>query len=70
MSRRYEFLEDGAQLITGNDLIEEFEDWDLSVPAALVLGNPWATAAVLTGTPDQIISQLRAYISVVEGSTE
>lgn len=74
MGSRYEFLEDGAQLVATLDGMEgvcyeqaerDFRNGD----AYLVLGNPSATAAVIQGTKAQIIEQLRGYIAVVEQSS-
>lgn len=69
MSRRYEFLEDGASLISGEDLLDLNEDWteaDIRDGFALVLGNPYATAGVLYGTRESIANQLRTWLALVE----
>jgi hypothetical protein len=70
MSKRWEFLEEGAELIVGpDDLLEEFgqETYDDGVgDVALVMGNPWATAAVLCGTRESIAATLRQWLALVE----
>jgi hypothetical protein len=72
MSRRYEWLEPGAEVVSDPEEIADMSDgWGGEVPAglvALVMGNPWATAAVLHNTPDNIIATLREWIELVEAS--
>lgn len=73
MSRRYEFLEETAELIEGDELLETFGD-DIADHllegdhVALVLGNPWATAGVLVGDRDSIAQTLRSWLAIVQGS--
>lgn len=73
MSKRYEFLEDGVELLTGDDVRELMEYTDSHEPAAdqvaLVLGNPWATAGVLIATREQIAGTLREWLEIVEDQT-
>jgi hypothetical protein len=71
VSRRYEWLEPGAEVISDpEEIADMFDEWE-PVPGdevVLVMGNPWATAAVLQNTPDGIIETLREWIELVEAS--
>jgi hypothetical protein len=74
MSRRYEFLEETAEIIEGDELLDTFGDDILIDPAdgeyvALVLGNPWATAGVLLGDRTSIAQTLRSWLAIVEQAT-
>lgn len=76
MSKRYEFLDDAAELVTNPDYLEELSDttdsdWDVpemvkSGNVVLVIGNPWATAGALYGTREQIADTLRGWLAIVE----
>ena len=67
MSRHYEFLSDSAEVIREPvELDTLFEAWDAPWgTVALVMGDPYDAAGVLTGTPDQIVSHLEALIALV-----
>jgi alkanesulfonate monooxygenase SsuD/methylene tetrahydromethanopterin reductase-like flavin-dependent oxidoreductase (luciferase family) len=72
MSRRYEWLEPGCELVTDPDEMMDIWDEDGEPEpgqAYLVLGNPYATAALIPGTPDEIIATLQEYIDIVRANT-
>jgi hypothetical protein len=68
MSRHYEFLHDDAQLLEEPEqLAEAFPEWEpADGAAALVIGNPWDAAGVITGTRSEIAARLRAYLALVD----
>jgi len=69
VSRRYEFLEHGAELLTGDDLYDISDDWlpgEIESTVALVIGNPYATAGVLHGTRGDIAAVLCGWLALVE----
>lgn len=74
MSARYEFLESGAELVTDADDMADMaengaEDHEAGY-VYLVLGNPYATAAVLSGTRESIAAELRDLLALVEGGAK
>jgi len=68
MSKRYEFLSGGGELITDPDELADKFGGDVQPGHyALVLGDPYATAAVITGPREQIAQELRDLLAIVEG---
>lgn len=74
MSRRYEFLDEQAEVLSGDALLELSEYFDDEIAetddgtVALVIGNPWATAGVIVGTRDQLAGYLHRLARMVERS--
>lgn len=69
MSRRYEFLEDGVEVLTPQEVDDNhvFEVFPLDADqVALVLGNPYATAGVLVGTRERLQARLQEWIDLLK----
>lgn len=71
MSRRYEFLEESAELLTPAELAElepevAWTDDDMG----LAIGNPYATAGVIAGSQEHVIRFLAGLLAIAEAGAK